>query len=253
MNPFSSRFSRHGGHCHGQHPLRGTEFPAHPQHGDTPFEDRRAFFEHRHPHGAHADPRGYETERFQRHAGPRGGGFEFFRGGRGGRGQGDGFDDPRGRGRGARPLGHGDLRLLMLSFIAEQPRHGYELIRLIEALFHGAYTPSPGAIYPTLSQLEDMGLIAATQEEGRKRYAITEEGREHVAAAREEIDAALSRTHRSARDVAKAQIPAPVREALRRIKRGLISRHGRWSDDEIARVAALLDAAADAMDGPRPD
>jgi len=141
----------------------------------------------------------------------------------------------------------------MLSLIAEQPRHGYELIRLIEALFHGAYTPSPGAIYPTLSQLEDMGLIAAAQEEGRKRYAITDEGREHVAAAREEIDAALSRTHRSARDIAKAQIPAPVREALQRIKRGVITRHGRWSEDEIARVAALLDAAADAMDGPRPE
>ena len=141
----------------------------------------------------------------------------------------------------------------MLSLIAEQPRHGYELIRLIEALFHGAYSPSPGAIYPTLSQLEDMGLIAATQDEGRKRYAITEEGRQHVAAARHDIEAALARTHRSARDLAKAQIPAPVREALRRIKRGLLARHGRWDEAEVARVAALLDAAADAMDGARPD
>ena len=251
MHPFFSRFSRHGGHCHGRHPLHGADFPPHHDHGerfDEHFEDRRAAFGHR--HGGHHDRLEHAHPR---HAGPRGGGFEFFRGPRGGRGQGDGFDDPRGRGRAGRPLGHGDLRLLMLSLIAEQPRHGYELIRLIEALFHGAYTPSPGAIYPTLSQLEDMGLIAATQEEGRKRYAITDEGREHVAAAREDIDAALTRTHRSARDIAKAQMPAPVRDALRRIKRGLIARHGRWSEDEIARVAALLDAAADAMDGPRPD
>ncbi|KRG44225.1 PadR family transcriptional regulator [Stenotrophomonas panacihumi] len=157
--------------------------------------------------------------------------------------------DGRGRGRGgARALGHGDLRHLMLHLIAEQPRHGYELIRLIEELFHGAYTPSAGAIYPTLSQLEDMGLIAATAEEGRKRYAITEEGRAHMQEAHEAIEAARLRTHRSAREFAKAQIPQPVREAFGRIKHAVLGRHGQWSEEEIARVAALLNQAADGME-----
>jgi len=136
----------------------------------------------------------------------------------------------------------------MLHLIAEQPRHGYELIRLIEELFHGAYSPSPGAIYPTLSQLEDMGLIAATAEEGRKRYAITEAGRAHMAQAHEQIEAARMRTHRSARDLAKAQIPPAVREAFGRIKRGVMARHGRWTEAEIARVAALINQAADGME-----
>jgi len=203
-----------------------------------------------HVHGHHDDARGS----FDFHD-PRGGGrgpgdFDGPRGGgRGGRG-GDGFDGLRGgRGRGGpRPLGHGDLRHLMLHLIAEQPRHGYELIRLIEELFHGAYSPSPGAIYPTLSQLEDMGLIAATAEEGRKRYAITEAGRAHMAQAHEQIEAARMRTHRSARDLAKAQIPPAVREAFGRIKRGVMARHGRWTEAEIARVAALINQAADGME-----
>jgi DNA-binding PadR family transcriptional regulator len=98
-----------------------------------------------------------------------------------------------------------------------------------------------------------MGLIAATQDEGRKRYAITDEGREHVAAAREDIDAALDRTRRSARDIAKAQMPVPVRDALQRIKRGVVQRHGHWSEDEITRIAELLNQAADAMEGRQPD
>jgi DNA-binding PadR family transcriptional regulator len=54
-------------------------------------------------------------------------------------------------------LGHGDLKLLLLALIEQQPRHGYELIRTIEEMFHGHYSPSPGAIYPTLTMLEEMG------------------------------------------------------------------------------------------------
>jgi DNA-binding PadR family transcriptional regulator len=158
--------------------------------------------------------------------------------------------DPAGGRHGRRPLGHGDLRLLLLAQIERQPRHGYELIRLIAELFHGIYTPSAGAVYPTLAAMEQQGWIAADADDGRKRYAITDAGRAQADAEREAIDAALARTHRSARDLAKANMPAPVREALRRIKRGLVTRHGRWDDAEIARVAALLDQAADGMDGP---
>lgn len=158
--------------------------------------------------------------------------------------------DPRPR-NGARPLAHGDLRLLLLSRIEQQPRHGYELIRSIAELFAGVYTPSAGTVYPTLAALERQGWIAAEAVDGRKRYAITAAGREAADAGREAIDAALARTHRSAREIAKANLPAPVRDALRRIKRGLMLHHGRWDDSETARIAALLDAAADAMEPPR--
>lgn len=286
MHPFFNRFSRHDGgdhgrHGHPHHPFAG---PGHHGHGGREAFDPREARGHRHgPHHehscghAHGYPHehgrhrgfafGFDTGLDDRQGGrirchdPRGGGHGGrgpgrggFDGPRGGRG-GGGFDDLRGgRGRGGpRPLGHGDLRLLMLHLIAEQPRHGYELIRLIEELFHGAYSPSPGAIYPTLSQLEDMGLIAATAEEGRKRYAITDEGRAHVEAERERIDAARQRTHRSARDIAKAQIPAPVREAFSRIKHAVLARHGQWSEEEIARFAALLNEAADGLDADTRD
>lgn len=268
------RFARHAGEFFGPRGERGPSPHAHRcgtrhgRHGRPGLDDAfdpagpadDAFGQRPHGHHGHHGARHEAFREFRMHD-PRGGG----RGGRGGHGMGGfdsprggrgggEFDGPRGRGRGGvRPLGHGDLRHLMLHLIAEQPRHGYELIRLIEELFGGAYSPSPGAIYPTLSQLEDMGLIAATAEEGRKRYAITEEGRAHMEEAREAIEAARMRTHRSARELAKAQIPPPVREALGRIKRGIIARHGRWSEEEIARVAALLTQAADGMeqDGSR--
>ncbi len=88
--------------------------------------------------------------------------FEFegpgdrgFRGG-GGRGGPGG----RGGGRGRRRMfGSGELRLVLLKLIADEPRHGYDLIRAIEALTGGDYAPSPGVVYPTLTMLADMGLI----------------------------------------------------------------------------------------------
>ncbi|MDV0440763.1 PadR family transcriptional regulator [Xanthomonas sacchari] len=163
------------------------------------------------------------------------------------------FEDERaGRGRGARgprPLGHGDLRLLLLAMIETQPRHGYELIRAVAELFHGLYTPSAGTVYPTLAQLEAQGLVQADADATRKRYAITAAGQAFVQAERAQVEAALHRTHHSARALVRANVPAPVREAMHRIKHGLLARHGRWDPDEIERVAALLHAAADGMDG----
>jgi len=154
----------------------------------------------------------------------------------------------RGGGRGSRPLGHGDLRLLLLAMIETQPRHGYELIRAVADLFHGLYTPSAGTVYPTLAQLEMQGLVQADAGAARKRYAITADGLAFVQAQRAQLDAAVERTHHSARALVRANVPAPVREAMRRIKHGLLARHGRWTEAEIERVAQLLAQAADGME-----
>ncbi|KGK59256.1 PadR family transcriptional regulator [Xanthomonas cannabis pv. phaseoli] len=148
----------------------------------------------------------------------------------------------------ARPLEHGDLRLLVLALIDERPCHGYELMRQIAALFKGLYTPSAGAIYPALAQLEADGWVQTSLEDGRKRYQVTDAGRAHVAQQRDALDAALARTHRRARELIKAQTPAPIRDAIHRIKHGLFARHGQWSEAETARIAALLNAAADGME-----
>ena len=77
----------------------------------------------------------------------------------------------------------GELRLVLLKLISDQPRHGYDLIRQIEELTGGAYAPSPGVIYPTLTLLDEMGLIGAADSDGaRKLFAITDLGRAELEA-----------------------------------------------------------------------
>ncbi|MFG1282518.1 PadR family transcriptional regulator [Xanthobacter autotrophicus] len=107
-------------------------------------------------------------------------------GGRGGRGGGDMF-------RIGRMLAQGDLKLLALSLIAEQPRHGYEIIKVIEEKTAGWYSPSPGVVYPTLTFLEEAGYVTSEPDGAKKRYAITEEGRAHLAANRDFADAIIGR------------------------------------------------------------
>lgn len=116
--------------------------------------------------------------------------------GRGWAGAGRGFDPgvmgwfwggggPRGRRggfRGGRMFEQGDLKYVILKLLEEKPRHGYEIIKELEDRFRGAYAPSPGTVYPTLTMLEDLGYAKATQEEGGKRiYEITPEGRSYLA------------------------------------------------------------------------
>lgn len=83
------------------------------------------------------------------------------------------------RGRwGGRMFEQGDLKVVILQLLAEKPRHGYEVIKALEERSGGAYAPSAGAVYPTLTLLEEMGFAtAATEEGGKKVYTITEAGR----------------------------------------------------------------------------
>lgn len=93
-----------------------------------------------------------------------------------------------GPGRG-RVFGHGDLKFVILSLLAEKPRHGYEVIKELEERFAGTYSPSPGTVYPTLALLEDMGYATARTEEGnRKVYEITDEGRKYLEENRDTVD-----------------------------------------------------------------
>jgi len=82
----------------------------------------------------------------------------------------------RGGGRRQRFFGHGELRLVILDILTRNASHGYELIKEIETLTQGNYSPSPGVIYPTLDLLQDQGLISVADENGRKKIAITAEG-----------------------------------------------------------------------------
>lgn len=120
--------------------------------------------------------------------GPFGRGFMGHKGpGRGGFGD-DGEFGPRGR-----FLGQGHIRLLVLSLIESEPRHGYDLIKQIEEMTGGAYAPSPGVIYPTLTFLEEAGFTATTSEANKKLYSITDEGKAHLDEHREHVRMILER------------------------------------------------------------
>lgn len=187
-----------------------------------------------------------------------GGGFSddegyAFHGRRGRHGEfghhGDSFGDwgdMQGGGRrgGGRLLGHGDLKLLLLALVEQQPRHGYELIRTIEEMFLGQYSPSPGAIYPTLTMLEELGYASVENEQGgRKLYVITDDGRAYLDANRTAVEAIIERTRESARMFAKLSVPMSVRKAMHALKHAVLMRGGDWKA-EAQRVAAILERAA---------
>jgi len=98
------------------------------------------------------------------------------------------FPGPRG-GRRGRRTARGDIRLAVLALVAEQPRHGYEIIQEIAERTGGAWRPSPGSVYPTLSQLEDEGLVRVESAEGRRVVHLTESGTTYVEEHRAELDA----------------------------------------------------------------
>src|SRR5258708_33731423 len=95
--------------------------------------------------------------------------------------------------RAGRMLATGDLRLIALALIAEQPRHGYEIIKVMEEKTSGWYSPSPGIVYPTLTYLEEAGYVTAQTEGAKKLYTITDEGRAYLDANRDFVEAVLDR------------------------------------------------------------
>ncbi|MDB5375079.1 MAG: transcriptional regulator, PadR-like family [Belnapia sp.] len=156
-----------------------------------------------------------------------------------------------GRGGGRSGLGrffaHGDLRLVILNLIAEKPRHGYELIKAIEDSVGGAYSPSPGVIYPTLTLLEELGHVTTSTAEGgtRKLHGITAAGQAFLAANRPAVDALLDRIAEAGRVHGGGPAPQVVR-AMENLKLALRMRlaRGPLSEDQANAVAAALDAAA---------
>jgi DNA-binding PadR family transcriptional regulator len=108
-------------------------------------------------------------------------------GGLGGGGFGAGF----GGFTAGRKLGSGDLHLVILTLLAEQPRHGYDIIKALEERSKGFYAPSPGMVYPALTYLEELGHAVVTAEGAKKLYTITAEGRAHLAANQVEANAIM--------------------------------------------------------------
>lgn len=188
-------------------------------------------FRHHHHHHHHPHAR----------FGPR----EFGFGGRGFGGRGHGH----GPGRRGCFFDQGDLRFVILQLISEKPAHGYEIIKEIEERLGGAYAPSPGVVYPTLTLLEELGYVTAEADGAKKLYTITEAGRQALRDNQPSIDAIFERI----RDISArfgGGVSMPIMRARENLKTALRLRlsRGPLTDEQIVAIAAALDAAAKAVE-----
>ncbi len=184
----------------------------------------------------------------------------------GGRGAGFGPGPEGGGGndwfRVGRMLAQGDLKLLALALIAERPRHGYELIKLIEEKTGGWYSPSPGVVYPTLTFLEEAGYVTAEAEGAKKRYTITQEGRAHLDNNRDIAEMVIARLEAIGRKLARRRrafeeqeaeetsaLPKLVSAALENLRDVAAKRLETGADAEARIVEILMRAANDIRGG----
>ncbi|MFC4112561.1 PadR family transcriptional regulator [Nonomuraea zeae] len=131
-------------------------------------------------------------------------------------------------------FGHGRLRLYLLKLLEESPRHGYEVIRLLQDRFLGVYSPSPGTIYPRLARLEEEGLVTHEVVEGKKVFSITDKGRDELNNRLDELDDLEQEISASVRDIAR-EVKEDVRDTVKSLR------------DELTRMAK------DVRTGPRED
>lgn len=198
----------HDEHHHGEHGHEVRHHHDEAHHHDDPGRTRIHDRHHRHA---------------ERHGRRRGHGFD--RPMRGGYGRGDG-----------RRAGRGDIRAAILALLAEEPMHGYQMIQELGTRSGGAWTPSPGSIYPALQMLQDEGLIAATDTDGKKVFTLTDPGRQ---AAAERGDAPLpweaaARGERSGL--------AELRKLVMQVANAVHQVADVGTEDQLAKAVALLTA-----------
>ena len=123
---------------------------------------------------------------------------------------------------------HGKLRLYLLKLLDEAPRHGYEVIRLLQDRFMGVYAPSPGTIYPRLARLEEEGLVTHDTVGGRKIYRITDKGRAEIESKLDDLADLEQEITESVRDIAR-EVSEDVRDTVRNLREELTwaAREGR--------------------------
>ena len=155
----------------------------------------------------------------------------------------------RGGGRPGRFFDHGDLRFVLLQLIREQPSHGYELIKAVEQASGGAYSPSPGVIYPTLTLLEELGYVTAADENGGKKlYTLAPEGEAFLEANRVHVDGLSARmAEAAARSTASAPQILRATENLKTALRMKLT-GAQLTPEQVTGLAQVLDDAVRAID-----
>jgi DNA-binding PadR family transcriptional regulator len=173
-----------------------------------------------------------------RHRGRHGGFGEFF----------GNFE--RGFGGRERMFDTGELRLVILQSLAVKPSYGYEIIKAVEEQLAGAYSPSPGVVYPTLTMLEEEGYaVVASTEGNKKRYAATEHGLEHLKQHQGILEAIGHRMEKMGKAYGQERAPQIMR-AIMNLKFALKmrARSGKLSPEQTRKIAEAIDAAARVID-----
>jgi DNA-binding PadR family transcriptional regulator len=198
------------------------------------------------------------------HHGRHGGGR--FPGGFGGGSDFGGSDDGMPRGR---KFSSDDLQLILLALLADEPRHGYELIKALEVRSNGFYSPSPGMVYPALTYLEELGFATVEAQGNRKRYALSDAGRDYLATNRERVDFMLAKITHFAKKMDSVRRAFAGREqedangedgawlaeyveARHALRRALVLRSDA-TPDEQKRIAAILKRATVEIEGLAKD
>jgi DNA-binding PadR family transcriptional regulator len=183
-------------------------------------------------------------------------GEHFHRGEERHRGRPGGFGGPMGHDRGfggggrERHFDNGELRFVILQLIADKPSYGYEIIKAIEERLSGAYAPSPGVVYPTLTMLEEEGFATVSSTEGSKKlYAATEQGLEYLKENKVVLKAIFGRMEQAGKAFGRGRSPQIMRAIMNlRYALKIRTERGNLSPEQIRKVAEAIDAAARAID-----
>jgi DNA-binding PadR family transcriptional regulator len=205
----------------------------------------------RHEEGHEGRERPGERGSSERGPGERGYGERGERGFRRGFG-GPGFGGPWRGGFGGgreRLFDAGDIKLVILKLLSEQPSYGYQLIKTMEDRLAGGYTPSAGVIYPTLTMLEEEGLASAATENGKKVYSVTAEGHEFLAKHADRLAELFERLDEAGAEFRRGRSPE-IMKAFMNLRGAVVARVSRGSatPEQISKIAEAIHAAAKAID-----
>jgi len=142
---------------------------------------------------------------------------------------------------GRRFFDNGALKLVVLGLVGEEPRHGYDIIRLMKERFQGAYSPSPGSIYPILAQLAEAGLMQAETQGQRKLFTLTEAGKAYLEAQRPEFEAIKAQLDETAGPIDQSSLG----EAISAFRSAVFAkiRGGALSPAQARRLSEILERA----------
>jgi DNA-binding PadR family transcriptional regulator len=165
----------------------------------------------------------------------------------GGHGRG-GFDRGFGEGRG-RLFDAGDVKLVILKLLSEQPAYGYQLIKAMEERLSGGYAPSAGVIYPTLTMLEEEGLALSSAENNKKVYSLTPEGLAYLEANQTQVGQLFARLEEAGRSFKRGRSPE-IMKAFMNLRGAVMARVSRESvkPEQIKKITEAINAAAKAID-----